>query len=459
MIERAASVDAPGLRRSDIVDASARGIASHVAGLIRTGEMTPGHRLPPIRQLAQRLNVSPATVSAAWRLLKRRGLIAGRGKSGIRVIGQGEAFAPAAAAPAIAGLQTGNLRAVFPDPAFLPDLFGALHAVRRLEQLEEYYHEPALPALADAVRQVHPDTGQRLIAASGSSDALWSVLQAISVPRDRVLVETPTSPQYLEIFAELGLEVIPIPYRHGGPDVQAVDEALRLRPVALFFQTRSQIPTGWSLGEENADALALALAAHPECTVIECDEVNDLSPAPLHTLATRLPQQTVHIGSYEKAWGPDLRLAMIGTGDAHADQIEPVVRSTRQWTSRILQQTLAELMTTASGRGVVDGARDIYRERHEALVQALAERGVLAAGGTGLCVWLRVVDEDAALRRLAAAGIAALGGHGSVVGETDSAHIRVASLRVPVDAAPALADVLAEATRADPHGVRRQRPG
>src|SRR6185503_2146392 len=68
-------------------DRSQRGIAIETSALIRSGAIPVGAQLPPVRELARALGVSPATVSAAWSELRRFNVIAGRGRTGIRVSG------------------------------------------------------------------------------------------------------------------------------------------------------------------------------------------------------------------------------------------------------------------------------------------------------------------------------------------------------------------------------------
>ena len=45
---------------------------------IATGELRPGHRLPPVRLLAKELLVSPRTVARVYRELAEEGLVEGR---------------------------------------------------------------------------------------------------------------------------------------------------------------------------------------------------------------------------------------------------------------------------------------------------------------------------------------------------------------------------------------------
>lgn len=49
-------------------------IAEHFRGLIRTGAMSPGDRMPPIREVMETWGVSSATASRAYKVLKAEGL-------------------------------------------------------------------------------------------------------------------------------------------------------------------------------------------------------------------------------------------------------------------------------------------------------------------------------------------------------------------------------------------------
>ena len=62
---------------------TAAGIADSIERGIREGALGPGEVLPPTRALAASLSVSPATVAAAYRTVKLRGLVSAEGRSWI----------------------------------------------------------------------------------------------------------------------------------------------------------------------------------------------------------------------------------------------------------------------------------------------------------------------------------------------------------------------------------------
>lgn len=60
-----------------------QGVAEYVKGLIRRGELGPGDRLPPERQLAESLGVARVSLREAFKQLQEEGyIVVRRGKTG-----------------------------------------------------------------------------------------------------------------------------------------------------------------------------------------------------------------------------------------------------------------------------------------------------------------------------------------------------------------------------------------
>lgn len=66
----------------------ARQIHDQISGLITTGQLGRGERLPSVRQLASDLGVAPGTVAKVYRSLEADGLLVSRVGSGTRVSDQ-----------------------------------------------------------------------------------------------------------------------------------------------------------------------------------------------------------------------------------------------------------------------------------------------------------------------------------------------------------------------------------
>lgn len=425
-----------------VYDVSARGIASYVAGLIRSGDLGHGEALPKVRVLARAFHVSPATVSAAWGLLKKRGLVVGTGKSGIRVTSANGLVRGLEMYATVPGRN--DLRLLYPDAALLPALGQALIGAARLPNLDEYYDSAILPGLQAAIEPSWPARTEAFAVANGGADAVWSVLHAHSVPGDRLVLESPTQPQLVTLIRDLGLTLIPVPYERYGPDPRALSEALHTRPVAVLFQPRAHVPTGWSTTPERIAEIATLLHGRHRPLVIEYDDLGALARTDHNSLGAHLPHETVIIRSYEKSYGPDLRLAVIGASGSVVANTHAGIRLTRQWTSRILQAALQWLLEDQGTAELIERARCVYGDRLDTFSHLLQERGVAVSPVDGFCAWVPVLDEAVTASALLHRGVLALRGESSfpVVG---TPHLRVATSRMLPDDMVRLADLIAAA--------------
>jgi DNA-binding transcriptional MocR family regulator len=213
--------------------------------------------------------------------------------------------------------------------------------------------------------------------------------------------------------------------------------------VALFLQPRAHNPTGVSMSARRARRLASILRTSA-VLVVEDDHSGDIAVAPDVSLGRHLPSRTVHIRSYSKSHGPDLRLAAVGG----AGDVVTAVADRRLlgpgWSSRLLQAVLVELLTDPASVATVGRARRTYRERRAAMVDALCSRGVATAGSDGINLWVEVRDERAAVVTLAAQGIGVAPGTPFLVDRLEHEHIRVTVGLVGGPVEP-LADQLAAA--------------
>lgn len=412
-----------------IPDASAPEIAATVGKLIRTGAIAPGARLPAVRDLAARLHVSPATVSAAWGQLRRRNVIAGQGRQGSWV-----SFRPQRAGPQRYGdietlwsSTTRNLIHAVPDAHLLPDLHQALTAALADRQLNSYYREQITDELRAAIEPTWPTASEELLVTSGGYEGLRLVLASGLMPGERVAVANPATARLLDILEHVGVRPLPVATDDEGPVVDSLRWALAQGPAAFIYEPRSSSHLGVSLTEGRRDALAAELRT-AEVVIIEDDGVGDIAEAPYRGVGEVLPEQTVLVRSYSKTHGPDLRVAVIGGRAESVRQANDMLQYGSGWTSRILQNALAHLLHDPAAQAKVHHAREVYSQRRHHLVRMLAEKGVPVRTHDGLSISVPVRNEQQALLVLASHGIAAIG-TGSASLEAD-----VQAIRLPVGA-------------------------
>jgi DNA-binding transcriptional MocR family regulator len=133
----------------------------------------------------------------------------------------------------------------------------------------------------------------------------------------------------------------------------------------------------------------------------------------------------VHVSSFSKSHGPDLRLAAIGGPDALVSAVADRRLLGPGWSSRLLQAVLLDLLTSDSCAGRIAMARTEYARRRSCFSAALAEHGVTASAADGINMWLPVEDQQFAMVTLAAHGIAVAPGAPFLVSPGAPDHIRV----------------------------------
>ncbi|MEV7679705.1 aminotransferase class I/II-fold pyridoxal phosphate-dependent enzyme [Streptomyces sp. NPDC088341] len=419
-------------------------ISASVERAVGAGELTPGQLLPPLRELAARLGVNPNTVAAAYRTLRERGVIETAGRRGSRVRPRPASTARGSirvdAPPGVRDVSEGN-----PDPALLPPLHDALAAAARHDAREPgLYGQPPMDAefarLARADLDADGVPAGPVAVTSGSLDAIERVLAARLRPGDAVAVEDPGWGSLLDLVPALGLRPVPVGLDDDGPLPADLDRALRAGVRAVVITDRAQNPTGAVVGAARAEELRALLATRPEVLLIEDDHGHRIVDVPLHPLAGAT-ESWVLVRSTAKAYGPDLRLAVL-TGDAETvDRVLGRQRLGPGWVSRLLQRAVVHLWTS----GAVD-ARVVARSyglRRDALVTALAERGVEAHGRSGMNVWVPVADETGAVARLLHTGWAVAPGARFRMAAPPGVRLTVSSL-TDEDIGP-VADALAAA--------------
>lgn len=380
-------------------------IAASIEQAVAAGELEPGRLLPPMRELADRLGVNPNTVAAAYRTLRERGVIETAGRRGSRVRSRpattGREYIRVEVPEGVRDLADGN-----PDPALLPRLAEVFAAAAEQGDREPVLYgagavEPGLARIARAELDADGVPDGPVAVTSGSLDAIERVLAVHLKQGDAVAVEDPGWGSALDLVSALGLRVVPVGVDDEGPLPDDVRRALEGGARALIVTDRAQNPTGAAVSADRARALRSVLREHPETLLIEDDHGYRIVDQPLHPLAGGT-RSWAFVRSVAKAYGPDLRLAVL-TGDAATlDRVRGRQRLGPGWVSRLVQRAVVRLWSGGAVDAVSVAAA--YGRRRDALIGALARRGVEAHGVSGMNVWIRVPDETGAVARLLHAG-------------------------------------------------------
>lgn len=435
---------------SAIDEATPRGIAAGISRLITSGDLAPGDRLPTVRALATDLGVSPATVSHAWQTLAGAGLIVSRGRSGSTVRSAPREWLPQryrgmdGTTDAHLDLSRGT-----PDPELLPNLAAALSRASSRAETASYLEKPDIPELHDHLRDSWPTPVESLTVTNGALDAIDRVLAGFVRYGDRVLLGDPTFPPFLDLLERYGLEPVGVPLDDEGMQPEAFAAALACMPTVILIQPRAHNPTGISMSAQRAETLASILKRSrvaDRAIVIEDDHSGAITESADVSLALWLPQRVLHVRSYSKSHGPDLRIGALGGPRELIDRVVAHRLLGPGWTSRMVQSILYDLLTDPASVRAISAARTEYARRQHEFAHAMTQHGPELTMRDGLNVWLPVADERAATVQLAAAGVRVAPGAPFHVTNL-APHVRVTVGMISEDVT-AIAGVLASAARA-----------
>ncbi|MFF1768969.1 aminotransferase class I/II-fold pyridoxal phosphate-dependent enzyme [Streptomyces sp. NPDC058249] len=419
-------------------------IAASVERAVGSGDLEPGQLLPPMRELAERLGVNPNTVAAAYRTLRERGVIETAGRRGSRVRSKpattGREHIRVEVPYGVRDVADGN-----PDRALLPGLAEAFAAAaERSDRQPMMYGEAAVDTQLERLARADLDADGvpdgPVVVTSGSLDAIERVLAVHLKPGDAVAVEDPGWGSLLDLAPALGLRTVGVGVDDEGPLPDDVRRALAAGARALIVTDRAQNPTGAAVSATRARALRSVLADYPETLLIEDDHGHRIVDLPLHPLAG-VTHNWAFVRSVAKAYGPDLRLAVLTGDPVTVDRVHGRQRLGPGWVSHLLQRAVVHLWT--GGAVDVKAVATAYGQRRDALIDALEARGIKAHGHSGMNVWIPVPDETGAVARLLHSGWAVAPGARFRMSAPPGIRITVSTL-TPGDIQP-LADAVASA--------------
>ena len=380
---------------------TAKEISASVEAGVRGGQLAPGDHLPPVRELASRLGISPTTVAAAYSDLRRRGLTTGTGRAGTRIRG-----APPVSSRVYLSAPAGTRDLITggPDPGLLP-LLPARQATRTMRMYAEAPVAPRLRRLAAAQLAADGIDAASLTVTGGALDAIERVLATWLTPADRVIVEDPGHAVTFDLIAAMGFTAVPVPVDDLGIRPAELASALTRGAGALIVTPRAQAATGAAWDAGRAAEIAALLRRHPSTGIIEDDHAGPVAGVPAFSCAgSAVPRRWVTLRSVSKSLGPDLRLAVVAGDETTITRVAGRQALGTGWVSYLLQETVADLWSDASAARALTTAARVYAARGATLRAALAARGITASGRSGFTCWLPVADEDGVASALAEAG-------------------------------------------------------
>ena len=433
-------------------------LVSLLEAAISRGDIPSGAKVPPEREMAQRLRISRTTVVSAYRELESRGLLRGyvgrgtfvcaapepsgtpfawRGKiasaalrsndstlrDAIRHSSDARVLSLAAGEPAID---------CFPSAAFQH----AIDQVLKRDARAVWRHGPTegQPILREAIAERFGVPAETVLVLAGAQQGLDLLARCLVDPGDSVILDRPGYLGAIQSFRAAGAKLI-------GWDVlrmdidELEDLILRYRPKLIYTNPTFQNPTGITMPIRTRREV-LKLAERYRVPIVEDATYrelyfNDAPPPPLRELDGQ--NLVIHLNSFSKVMAPGLRLGWLSAAPSIIDQIAIIKQRLDPHTQNLVQFAMARLIREGSFDQHLKTLRAEHARRCATMVGAIQRhvpsmwlRFTRPAGG--LYLWCRLLPGASAralLDRALASGVAFVPGHAFYPDAAGDSELRI----------------------------------
>jgi DNA-binding transcriptional MocR family regulator len=393
-----------------------------IAEDLQQGRLAPRERLPPLRDLAAKLQLNYTTVVRGFAQARERGLIASRPGLGSYVRGS---FIGLPLRAGTGAEMTMNMPPEIEDhPALraLQESAAAALAAAPLHDLMRYQDFGGTPrdrALAAAwLRQWVPGAvPERVLVAPGIHAALLALVSLLVKRGQSLCVEPLVYPGLKAIAAHLGVQLLPLEMDEDGLRPDTFEAACRSTPVgALYLCPNLHNPTTATLPMRRRERLA-GIAERFSIPIIEDDAYGMLPAATPPSLVEFAPALTYHVSGFSKWLGAGMRTAQVlAPSVATAQRLAGALRATTVMASPFTNAVVANWLEQGHASAVLTAIREECAWRSALIREILGARGVrthpngfhawlpLAQDGEGRCV---AGDMATSLQALGVAAVAA----------------------------------------------------
>jgi DNA-binding transcriptional MocR family regulator len=351
-------------------------IAAAIEREVQAGRLPPGSRLPPQRDLADRLGVTLTTVTRAYAEARRRGLISGE-------VGRGTY---ACAPPSIPAADR--------EPALVDLGINSLMPLAHTDELADRLRAAVPRAAAATLFDYQPYAGtarsraagaawltqggletraDQIVVTAGGQHAILLALLVATQAGDEVLVEEFTYAGAIELAGQLQRRLRPLSMDEHGLRPDALDAACRSGGSrVLYTMPTLQNPTAAIMPPARRQEIAEVATQHG-LTVIEDDVYGYLAPG-VTPLAALLPDaQSLYVTSTSKSLAPGMRIGYLRAPVELVDRLAAAAGRTIVNAPPVMAELVTQLITDGTAGRVVEWKRKEVAARQAITGRALRD--------------------------------------------------------------------------------------
>ena len=358
---------------------------------IRSGALRPGTQLPPQRELADFLDISVSTVSRAFGICSRKGLLSGQ-------VGSGTYVAYNLTTDLLAGSEKGP--SLIEMGSMMPETIAQQETADLLRQMmseigfgrfSQYFHGTPpwqQEAAAALLRQTGcPVNPADVRFASGGQNALAAIFAGLLGPGARLGVDPLVYTGVKGAANLFGVQLVPIPQEQGEMSEEGIARAVKNEGIsALYLMPDSQNPTAHRMSAAGRSMIARS-AKQWDLLVIEDAITSLLQERKSRSIFADAPEQTIFILSLSKSVDPSLRLAYLAVPERFQKALDDALYHIDLAQSALSMELAYRLIVSGRLEQLLARRREGVRRRN-AVADRLLEGYPLLGGPLSLARWL-----------------------------------------------------------------------
>lgn len=259
----------------------------------------------------------------------------------------------------------------------------------RGQEVLQYSTSEGMPELRDLIaRRLSNDQFkigiENILITTGSQQAVDMIARIFFDEGDAVVVEDPTYVGMLTSWRPFNLDFLAVPTDNDGMIVDQLEPVLQQNPKLMYAIPTFQNPQGTTLTLERRQKLAQLLVKY-HLPLVEDDPYGELrySGEPLPSIlaleaaergSSTLDGSVMYCGTFSKVLTPGLRIGWVAAAAPVIDKLVQVKQATDLHTSTFNQFVSYEAARDeAFLNDHITRLREVYRERRDLMLQAMAE--------------------------------------------------------------------------------------
>lgn len=429
-------------------------IISQIKGLVEQGALEPGQALPSTRSLAEQLGVNRSTVYLAYAELQALGYLRSRPgsynfvekrrketpyspgrKSFIswadlcsrQALAAHKAFTgyfPESLAKPVAGEPPLDLASLHPDPRLYP-----LDDFRRCVQ--NVLHDSGRDALQyGAHKGYHPlceyisqrlrlhgisVSADEILITSGAQQGIDLIARVLGGVHRKAIVEKPTYASAISLLRFNGLEMLGVPMKSYGLDLDALEKVLaKNRAAFIYTMPNFQNPTGITTVHQHRERL-LNLALRYKVPIVEDgfeEDMKYVGPVDLPIKSIDEGQIVIYLGTFSKTLFPGLRVGWITAEKELIQRLLAVKRFCDLSSNNLSQMVMHRFCALGYYDNHLKRLHRIFRGRMQIALQSLSDFLPSSVSWTrpagGYTIWVKMTkrfSKEELLKRIIPFGV------------------------------------------------------